>query len=349
MKYAKHIITAAAIFVSVGIIGAYTMKNSAQKNISCSGNSCCANSYDIERYQTDRDKEAIEKLLAQNLAAKESTNFTLEKLAPYLDCVEQKFTQAPLDELNKIEDEKMRKMMIDRWSSIADQEHPLITANEAHVLRVANKTVGFICSALSTIQKPQKLIMQTIVIIGAAEVDQAMVLINHVVNHGKEKKAMMVTATCHKDDALQAKAFEAAGFIKAGVNGSFCAYMKQLGEMTPAAPETPADDSCVIHLSKDTFEAVIAQSKVPVIIDIYASWCPPCRALAPIIEKLAHEHQGTYLFAKVDVDKEPTIAQKYGATKLPTLIFIKGNEVKGTSVGLLTKDDLTEKIKKLLN
>ena len=113
--------------------------------------------------------------------------------------------------------------------------------------------------------------------------------------------------------------------------------------------KTPVKTSFVIHVSKENFDREVVQSELPVVLDVYATWCPPCRALGPIIEKLAREYQGKYTFAKLNADENSELVKRYGVTGLPTLIFIKNNMVKGKSVGLATKEVISKKLAELFN
>ena len=90
------------------------------------------------------------------------------------------------------------------------------------------------------------------------------------------------------------------------------------------------------------------QSKIPVIVDFWATWCPPCKILAPIFEELAAEYVGKVKFAKLDTDDARAIAQKYSIMSIPTLIVFKGGKEVERMVGALPKEALKEKIDALL-
>jgi thioredoxin 1 len=96
----------------------------------------------------------------------------------------------------------------------------------------------------------------------------------------------------------------------------------------------------VIELSDQSFEAEVIKSQVPVLVDFTATWCGPCKALAPIVEKIANEHAGKYKVAKVDIDDCPATAQRYGIRSVPTILVFKGGEKKGQHVGVTTKENL---------
>jgi thioredoxin 1 len=103
-----------------------------------------------------------------------------------------------------------------------------------------------------------------------------------------------------------------------------------------------------IAITKDNFEREITQSKVPVVLDVYATWCGPCLQMAPIFEELEAEYGSKYKFAKLNVDEDRELAISYGVTAIPTFIFIKNNEIKGKETGSLTKAALINKITELL-
>ncbi|MFN3301698.1 MAG: thioredoxin [Patescibacteria group bacterium] len=101
-------------------------------------------------------------------------------------------------------------------------------------------------------------------------------------------------------------------------------------------------------LNKKNFKKeVLEESKIPVLVDFYADWCPPCRVLSPILEELEGKYQDKIKFAKVNVGEEQDLASNYKVISIPTLIIFKnGQEIK-RMVGLLPKEDL-EKILELL-
>ncbi|MBK6692625.1 MAG: thioredoxin [Myxococcales bacterium] len=96
----------------------------------------------------------------------------------------------------------------------------------------------------------------------------------------------------------------------------------------------------IIELTDQSFDTEVIKSQVPVLVDFTATWCGPCKALAPIVEKIANETAGKYKVAKVDIDDCPGVAQKYGIRSVPTVLVFKGGERKAQHVGLTTKENL---------
>jgi thioredoxin 1 len=88
------------------------------------------------------------------------------------------------------------------------------------------------------------------------------------------------------------------------------------------------------------FEAEVLKSDVPVLVDFTATWCGPCKALAPIVDKVADEYQGKVKVGKVDIDDAPGIATKYGIRSVPTVLVFKNGEKTAQNVGLTTRDKL---------
>ena len=92
---------------------------------------------------------------------------------------------------------------------------------------------------------------------------------------------------------------------------------------------------------------VLASGK-PVVIDFWATWCSPCRVLGPTVEEVAEEYADKAIVAKCNVDDCEDISMKYGIRNIPTLVFIKNGEVVDRTVGVVSKQDITSRIEKLL-
>ncbi len=99
----------------------------------------------------------------------------------------------------------------------------------------------------------------------------------------------------------------------------------------------------IAHLNSDTFKTAIASS-VPVLVDFWAPWCGPCKAIAPILEELATELAGKVTIAKVDVEKNDTIGADYGVRAIPTMLLFKDGKVVETLVGMMPKAAIKDKL-----
>ena len=98
------------------------------------------------------------------------------------------------------------------------------------------------------------------------------------------------------------------------------------------------------QVSDASFDGDVLKADVPVLIDFWAPWCGPCRAIAPIVEELASEYDGKLKIAKMNVDDNPQTPAKYGVRGIPNLILFKGGEVKQQIVGAVPKAHLVKAI-----
>ena len=97
----------------------------------------------------------------------------------------------------------------------------------------------------------------------------------------------------------------------------------------------------ITHVTDESFEPEVLKSEMPVLVDYWAEWCGPCKAVAPVLDEVAKEYQGKLKVAKLNVDENQEIPKKYGIRGIPTLILFKGGEVAAQKVGALSKSQLT--------
>ena len=103
-----------------------------------------------------------------------------------------------------------------------------------------------------------------------------------------------------------------------------------------------------VSITQDNFEQEIKQSKLPVVLDVYASWCGPCQQMTPIVDELEKEMGTRYKFAKLNVDEARELSIKFGVISVPTFLFLKDGNVKGKETGYMSKETLKEKIEGFL-
>ena len=103
----------------------------------------------------------------------------------------------------------------------------------------------------------------------------------------------------------------------------------------------------VVHFDEKTFDEAVRGEK-PVLVDFWATWCGPCRMIAPAVEEVAEEVEGRAVVGKVDVDEETDIARRYGIMSIPTLIVFKNGKVVEQAVGARGKQDIAEMLERHL-
>ena len=100
-----------------------------------------------------------------------------------------------------------------------------------------------------------------------------------------------------------------------------------------------------IELYKETFEQEVLQSDIPVLVDFWATWCGPCKMIAPIVKEIADEYDGEILVGKVNVDEEPDLTMQYNVSSIPTLMVFKNGQLVNKAVGYREKDEILKMLK----
>lgn len=104
----------------------------------------------------------------------------------------------------------------------------------------------------------------------------------------------------------------------------------------------------VLNITDATFDQEVLQSEQPVLVDFWAVWCGPCKAIAPVIDSLAVNYAGKLKVAKVNVDENSATPSRYGVRGIPTLLFIKGGKVADQITGYAPQEEIDQRIQKLL-
>lgn len=103
----------------------------------------------------------------------------------------------------------------------------------------------------------------------------------------------------------------------------------------------------IVKLTAQNFDEAVKSDK-PVLVDFWAEWCGPCKMLAPILDEIATENQAKLTIGKLNVDEEPSVAQKYGIMSIPTMMVFKNGEAVKTLVGYMSKQDVLSKLADVL-
>lgn len=104
----------------------------------------------------------------------------------------------------------------------------------------------------------------------------------------------------------------------------------------------------IVHVTDENFEGEVINSTLPVLVDFWATWCPPCKLIAPIVEEIAQEYEGRLKVCKFDVGQQSKTPSKYGIMGIPTLFLFKEGEAKEQIVGYVPKEHIIEKIETVI-
>jgi thioredoxin 1 len=138
---------------------------------------------------------------------------------------------------------------------------------------------------------------------------------------------------------------------KGALSGAFLALVVfvMMGDGGTSSAAMGVSTANVTAVSQDQFQSEVANAKLPVLVDFYATWCMPCRMLSPRVDDVADQFIGKIKFVKIDVDQAPALAQRYQIDGIPALLLFKNGKVIKTMVGLQSeqslKDQLSESLK----
>lgn len=104
-----------------------------------------------------------------------------------------------------------------------------------------------------------------------------------------------------------------------------------------------------VEITEDNFNDEVTNSDLPVVVDLWAPWCGPCKALSPVLEKLAEEYEGQVKVGKINIDEEPGLAEAFNARSIPLVVGMKGDEVQDSVMGFRGEPPLRELFDKLVD
>ena len=110
-----------------------------------------------------------------------------------------------------------------------------------------------------------------------------------------------------------------------------------------------AQTGTVVEVTEGNFEQEVMKSSMPVLVDLWAAWCGPCRMIAPVVEELAGTYQGKVKMSKLNVDDHPQVAARFRIMNIPTLLLFKGGQEVDRIVGVVPKEELTRRIERVMS
>jgi thioredoxin len=104
----------------------------------------------------------------------------------------------------------------------------------------------------------------------------------------------------------------------------------------------------MLEVNQDTFENEVLKSDLPVLVDFWAPWCGPCKAITPIVDDIAKEYEGKIKVCKINIDSSPNVANQFSIMSIPTLLIFNKGEVENQIIGLVGKDKIIAKFSHLI-